>query len=396
MDENLNEAMRVKPLVGLLEALQGDPRFNQLSEVLNANFGLFTNDGQLVYLSRPAKLIFGIPRDFPTPNYNLCKDDNFFDTEYSALIKSALSGEVVFLPRVEYKFTHLSIAGKKVSPPIVLRIRLMPIQDAGRSSLVLAIYERVTENMASQPILLMQRSESASMLARGIAHEFNNVFASIKGVASIIELDLSPEDHRFPYLRKLGELVERGVKLISELVSYVRLTEPHFESVNLKDYTEHFLGLAKLMVPRSVELITDVSGQGYLRADTHRLDQALFNLVHNAIEAVQDTQTKQVRIRIEVSPRLEEWERELFEGGEKAPEVVRITIEDSGPGIPDEVYPRIFDPYFSTKEPKRNTGLGLNVSEVIIHEHEGLLVGSQRSELGGARFSVYLPIKPEQ
>lgn len=380
-----------EPLYQVLGRLCEDDRFFRIFLLLQASFAIFSTDGDLLFLSPSARSLLGLPEKGPVPEYNLTRDDNFVGTEYSSFIKSALACEEVFLPIVQYKFSGSSL-GQALNDVLPLRMSFHPIEDIdGRSLIILRIWKE-REDVRFQPILLMQRSESASMLARGIAHEFNNVLASIRSAVSIIQLDLDPSHPSHSYLKKLDELVNRGCKLISDLTSYVRVSEPVFEVMALQDYAEHFFGLAALMVPRGINLVTSVSGTNHIRIDIHRLDQALFNLVHNAIEAVSEAEVKTVSIKMEETS-LTGWESDLFE--ERISRAVRITVEDSGPGIPEEVYPKIFEPYFSTKEPRRNSGLGLNVAEQIVIEHSGILLAFPHGSLGGASFSIYLPLSKE-
>ncbi len=392
MNSDLRRELSNLSLPELLEILSSDERLISLSLFLNASMALFSTEGDLLYLSRNARFLFGLPDDAPLPTYNICKDANFQTTEYSSLIRAALSEEKVFIYELVYKPLPSSICPSSKYDEIKIKIDFSPIHDRNRQTIIFALFQKPVYDIRSQPILLMQKSESAAMLARGIAHEFNNIFASQKGIISLLELELSPAQSSYHYLKKFEELVDRGVNLITELTNYVRLTEPVKTFVAIQEYFEHFFGLARFMIERNIELNTNVSAQGYIKADTHRLDQALFNLLHNAVDAVRDSQEKKIRIMVDISF-IEELEREILE--DRLTSALRITIDDSGKGIDENIYPRIFDPYFSTKEPKRNTGLGLNVSEQIISEHGGVLLIFPKGELGGAKAVVYLPLSQE-
>jgi len=376
------------PIADVMACLESDERCHRLCNSLSFAYAFLTTEGKLKYINSVAREFFGIGKG-ELFDYDINKDPNFSKGELASFIKSALMGEEVSLPSLRYKAGQLSLLkGTKVSE-IPLLITFFPVKDSDGATLITMIFRKAYSSLAGQPIVLLQRSESAAMLARGVAHAFNNVFASIKSVVALLEMESSLGSDVRTYLRSLDELVARGVKLISDLTSYVRLSEPKFEEVKVQEYFERFVELAKLMAPSAVTIDSSFQVEGYFRIDKNMLDQALFNILHNSIDAVQDCETKTVKITANTLTE-DDWETELLKDYSQS--ALRITFDDSGRGIPPEVYPKIFDPYFSTKDPKRSSGLGLNVSQQIISEHGGIIVAYPKGELSGARFSVYLPI----
>ncbi len=392
MIEDCKRIVEKTPLVELLNFFEMDERVSRLPIVLHSPFLILDGDGKLRFISSAARELFGYSNKDPIPDYQITRDANFAKAELSSLLKPALSGEQVFMPIISYKFTRSSLAKTPTEEERRLRFSFFPVRDIDSKVYFVAKVERIEDEAKSQPLMLLQRSESASMLARGIAHEFNNIFASIKGVASLIKLDLDPSHSSYHYISQLEDLVERGVKLIKDLTNYVRITAPKLELMKVEDYFEHFRSLASLMVPRGVELDVEIHTSGTFKVDIKRLDHCFFNLLHNAIEAVQDSPTKKIRVRAD-KPSGEQWEKELL--GDAMLNMIRVMVEDSGPGIPEDIYPRIFEPYFTTKLDKRSSGLGLNVSQQIVAEHCGYIVAQPKGELGGARFVVFLPLAEE-
>jgi len=384
----IQDIIHKMPLADLMAYLESDERCRRLCNCLSFAYAFLTTEGKLRYINSVAREFFGLSSG-ELPDYDINNDPNFSKGELASLIKSALMGEEVSLPEVRYQGGHLSLLRGTAVSEIPLLITFFPIKDSDGETLIGMALRKAYSSFAGQPIVLLQRSESAAMLARGVAHAFNNVFASIKGVVSLLEMESSLGPSEKSYLGSLDELVARGVRLISDLTSYVRLSEPKFEEVKVQDYFERFVELARLMAPSAVTIDSTIEVEGYFRIDRNMLDQALFNILHNSIDAVQDSEAKTVKITAKVLT-ADDWEIELLE--DYSQNALRITFDDSGPGIPPEVYPKIFEPYFSTKDPKRSSGLGLNVSQQIISEHGGVIVAYPRGELSGARFSIYLPI----
>ena len=226
------------------------------------------------------------------------------------------------------------------------------------------------------------------MLARGVAHEFNNVFASIKAVASMLEVDIDTTHPGYTYLKRMDDLVTRGVALVRDLTDYVRTSESILVRTDVEKYFHRFAELARLMVPSKVELKVEVSTTGVFEADRKALDQALFNLVHNAVEATAECDDKKIALSVSDSV-LSDWQQELFKFPER--KVIRVSVSDSGPGLSEIVREHLFEPYFSTKSPQSSSGLGLSVTQQIIRRHSGVIFAEPKGPLGGASFTVYLP-----
>ena len=299
-------------------------------------------------------------------------------------------GQEIHFPPIDY-YTELDGAlGKGAKIQKTLAFSLSPMEDAGgRPILCLYISQPSPGEEVSQSVTLMQRSESVAMLARGVAHEFNNIFAAIRGITSLLQSDADSESTTATYLQKVNGLIDRGVKLISNLTSYARLHEPRISKLAVEDFFEDFASLIEFVVPKDVKLELSLKAGGSVEADPNSLRQALFNIVQNSFEAMLDVEEKRIRLNVsEVAPG-------NLPGGAfrfSTPSVLLVSIIDSGSGIPADLAASIFEPYFSTKDPQSSSGLGLNVTQQIIRRLGGVILAERTSELGGAAFSVYLPL----
>src|SRR4030042_1149082 len=217
------------------------------------------------------------------------------------------------------------------------------------------------------------------MLARGVAHEFNNIFAAIKGITSLLQPEVEAASEAAFYLNKMDSLVDRGVKLIENLSSYARLREPNAQRISVGEFFDGFTSLMDYVMPKDVKLEFHLEAEGTVEADPNSLRQAFFNIVQNGLDAMEPREDKRIRVAV-TELRAESLQGALLRFS--TPEVLLVSIADSGPGISDELAGRIFEPYYSTKNPQHSSGLGLNVSQQIARRHGGVLLEERSSSLG--------------
>jgi len=364
----------------------------QRAHSLRDSFLLLDSGGRAEYISPKARQLFRL-NDDAAPIYSIANDPNFERPETASLVKDALEGQETHFPPVDY-YTEIDGAlGKGANLQTTLAFSLLPIEDAGgRPILCLFISQPTLTDEVSQSVTLMQRSESVAMLARGVAHEFNNIFAAIKGIASLLQSEADSDSSTAAYLQKVNGLIDRGVKLITNLTSYARLHEPRVSKLIVQDFFDDFASLIEFVVPKDVKLELSLEAEGSVEADPNSLRQALFNIVQNSFEAMADTEKKLIRLEVSaVAP------GDLPGGAFRfsTPSVMLVSILDSGPGIPADLAASIFEPYFSTKDPQSSSGLGLNVTQQIIRRLGGVILAERTSKLGGAAFRVYLPLHKE-
>jgi signal transduction histidine kinase len=385
--------LRDEPIAQILRQMEDDPRANRLYDQLETSFLLLDSGGCAEYISPQARQLFKLNTDTATLPYSIVDDPNFERPETTSLVQDALMGQETHFPPIDY-FTELDGAlGKGAEIQTTLAFSLLPMEDAGgRPILCLHISQPSPGEEVSQSVTLMQRSESVAMLARGVAHEFNNIFAAIRGIASLLQSEADSESTTAAYLQKVNGLIERGVKLIANLTSYARLHEPRVSALVVEDFFEDFASLIEFVVPKDVKLELSLEAEGSVEADPNSLRQALFNIVQNSFEAMLDVESKRIRMEVsEVAP-------SSLPGGLfrfSTSNVLLVRILDSGPGIHADLAASIFEPYFSTKDPQSSSGLGLNVTQQIIRRLGGVILAERTSELGGAAFSVYLPLHKE-
>lgn len=226
-----------------------------------------------------------------------------------------------------------------------------------------------------------ERLAAVGQLAAAIAHEIRNPLASISGSVEMLAAmsDLEQDD------ATLMRIVIREVDRLNELITnFLEFSRPRPLNLARADLVELISGVVELFShdQRNHQLqialaLRDEAGAELAEApatvDLEAFRQIVWNLLNNAREAISDEAARR-EIRLQLNPAGEYW---------------RIAIEDSGPGIPDEVAERIFEPFFTTKD--AGTGLGLATLHRLVEQHSGRIRVAQAESLGGARFEILLP-----
>src|SRR5690349_7775755 len=223
---------------------------------------------------------------------------------------------------------------------------------------------------------LLQAGKLAAVgqLVTGIAHEINNPLATIMGQAEMLGRRLS-DPGPLERVTKIADCAMRAAKIVRGLQTFVRPQPHEMASLDLRDVVARVVSLREdAMRFNGVELLEDLAEDvPPVLGDASQLDQVVLNLVINAEQAVAAATTPRIAIGVGVHDSR-----------------VRLTVSDTGPGIPADILPRIFEPFFSTKAPNQNSGLGLSISYSIVQNHGGRLI-AESAPGGGATFSVELP-----
>ncbi len=220
------------------------------------------------------------------------------------------------------------------------------------------------------------RLSGLGTLAAGIAHEIRNPLVSIQTFFQLAPDRLHDEEFQNQFLGLAGEEVSRINRLIEQLLSYARSTNPEIGPVDLNDVFERALILLKPQARnRRIELSVSMpSGEAFIQANSDQLLQVIINLGLNAIQATPEGAGEVSLIADLVTrPNGRSW---------------RLLIRDAGPGVADDVKEEIFNPFFTTKD--EGTGLGLAISARIIGDCGGSISVDNNPE-GGACFCIELP-----
>lgn len=230
-----------------------------------------------------------------------------------------------------------------------------------------------------------RRMETIGAFASGIAHNVNNIIGAIAGFAETAELHLrgaSPARHD---LMEIRSAVGRARILVDQVLRFGRRAERPHEAVSLGPFVEETARLLGASLPSSITLhLGDHVSPTMLEADAVQLQQVLLNLCHNAAFAMPEGGS----IRCDIEHVALPSSRRLSHAAIRPGNYIVIAISDEGHGIPANVLPRLFDPFFTTRP--NGTGLGLSTAWEVVQQHGGSI--DVRSEVGrGSRFAVWLP-----
>jgi PAS domain S-box-containing protein len=233
-----------------------------------------------------------------------------------------------------------------------------------------------------------QKLEAIGTLAGGIAHDFNNILQPIIGYTDMALLELSPSSPLRKSLEQVLNASLRAKELIRQILAISRSTEEQQRiPIDISSIIKEALKLLRSSLPTSIEMRQKIL-KGVALADPTQIHQVLMNLCTNAAHAMADKGVLEVRLSPVDLSESDLADQLIFDL--KPGQYLRLTVSDNGCGMDAKTREHIFDPYFTTKEVGKGTGLGLAVVNGIIKRHDGAV--TVRSEPGkGTTFSVYIP-----
>jgi len=259
----------------------------------------------------------------------------------------------------------------------ILEVRIFPLADG------LAVYFRdvTAERGKEERLRQAQRLEAIGQTTAGVVHDFGNILAAVRGFAHLGQAATSSERaaHYFAEIDRAGV---KAAELTRQLLAFARQQELAPTVIDLNDVVEHLSSILAQLVSPGIELRFDLSPQPVaVFVDRSQLEQVLVNLVMNSSDAIDTSGTITV-VTSSSDPRSIAHERASPSGW--------LQVTDDGSGIPSEVMPRIFDPFFSTKPPETGTGLGLATIYGIVSQSGGA-ISVDSTPGSGTTMTVALP-----
>ncbi|MFW1678417.1 nitrogen regulation protein NR(II) [Pontibacter sp. JAM-7] len=229
---------------------------------------------------------------------------------------------------------------------------------------------------------LLTQHASARTLIRGLAHEIKNPLGGIRGAAQLLERELD-EPLLHDYTRVIIEEADRLRNLVDRLLGPRQL--PQMSSINIHAIMERVCSLITAESGQSIcfERDYDPSIPEFI-GDREQLIQAFLNIVRNGMQALNAANIEQPCIQLRTRAL-----RQITLGAEKHRLVCCVEIIDNGPGIPEDIFTRIFYPMVSGRA--EGTGLGLSIAQSIINQHQGLIECDTRP--GETRFQIFIPLE---
>ncbi len=254
---------------------------------------------------------------------------------------------------------------------------------------VVVVFRDVSEaRRLEEQLQQAQKMEALGTLAGGIAHDFNNILAAILGYTELAQDAVPLTSPVWPWLQRVLTAGLRAKDLVLQILAFSRNTPAERTPVSLAVVLRETLPFLRALLPATIAIEEYLTLEASLvLADATQMHQIVMNLSANAAYAMRDTGgILAVRLEaVEVDAAFAATHPALCLGP-----YVRLTVRDSGPGIPPDVLARMYEPFFTTKEVGQGTGLGLSVVHGIVESHSGAIL--VESTLGqGTTFTIYLP-----
>jgi two-component system cell cycle sensor histidine kinase/response regulator CckA len=302
-------------------------------------------------------------------------------TVWSERLSRLLNGESLIYETEHYKKDGTTINLEISSKAITI----------GEEVYIQSIHRDISEKKRLQSQLLhSQKMESIGTLAGGIAHDFNNILTSILGFTDLILDDGGTPNNISKQVRVIESSARKGSSLVSKLLSFARRGSIEAVPFEVNTIIEDTITMLSRIVSKNIAIETNLNHMiPPIIGDANQIEQILMNLIINARDAM--PQGGEIIIStdaVELSPDDVNFTADIRKGM-----FIKLSVRDSGTGIDQKHLDRIFEPFYSTKEVGKGTGLGLAMVYGIVKEHGGYI--NVESEIGvGTDFSIYIPASP--
>jgi signal transduction histidine kinase/CheY-like chemotaxis protein len=237
-----------------------------------------------------------------------------------------------------------------------------------------------------------QKMESLGALAGGMAHDMNNVLASIMAVASAMEAEMTADNPFADDVKVILNACKRGSNLTRSLLGFARRQRMNATVVSINKIVKEVKNILTHTLPVEIDIVLNLDTKlKNVMADEDQLNHILINICLNAADAMKGAGTLTIETQnIHIS-------EQNFKPYENIPtgDFVSVSVTDTGPGIPEEIENRIFEPFFTTKPKGKGTGLGLSMAYGIIKKHGGRIKIAKGCKKG-AKVIVELPAVNEK
>ena len=356
---------------------------------------------EALFEQAPAPMVF--IGDDRTTRYNRAAVE-LFGRDHEELIRLSFTADAPWIPEdqveVWAEMRRAVRAGESVSGSRFALIRpdgerrevegaAIPVlgPDGGRRGIVTVLSDMTDHLSLESQLRHAQKMEALGRLAGGIAHDFNNVLMAIMGYAEFVGADARAGRPVTPdHADQVISATRRAMELTARLTTFARRDAARSEPTDVAALVRDVLPLIKGLVPESIDIETHFAAGPAVKLDRSEFEQALVNLVVNAVDAMPNGG----RLTVEVEPVDLDADHASVRLGEVAGQYVQVAVSDTGIGMDEATRTRIFEPFYTTKGVGQGTGLGLSMVFAAIERASGRIRVYSEPE-HGTTFRIYLP-----
>ena len=357
------------------------------SAIQNAPQGIIVHQhGKIVYANRAAIVLFGGRGSKSNltghPFLSLVHPDS-----YQAALKRT---ENLYLTGGETPFINEKLLTKDGNA-FAAETSSVLIPYDGDTSILVTIKDITEKLMLEEQLMRAQKLEAIGTLVGGIAHDFNNTLAGITGNVFLAKMALHENGNPASELDHVEKLAFHASEMIQQLLAFARKTPIKIKPLLLADFIKEAIKLHRAVIPKNIMIKTKLAPESLvIQGDPSQLQQVLINLINNARHAVNDVIEPTIIIKLEKFQADSEFmERHQIEPSKA--DFARLTVYDNGYGIPEQIQPHLFEPFYTTKEVGEGSGLGLAMVYGAIKSHDGIIEVESQEKCCTA-FHLYFPL----
>ena len=269
-----------------------------------------------------------------------------------------------------------------------------PVYHSGKVISKLTMFRDITDKKSIEAQLRQARKmESIGPIAGGIAHDFNNILYMIVGNVELAMEDIPEWNPIHENLKEIKSAGLRAADIVRQLLNFSRQTDQELKPIGAVMVIKDALKFLRSTMPASIEIQQKFPDKEVaILGDPTQIHQVMMNLCINTSQAMEETGGV-LNILVEtitLNDRANDCNPDLTPG-----DWLKITVRDSGPGIRPDIIDRIFDPYFTTKDVGKGSGMGLAVVHGIVKNHHGIISVDSKSGQG-ATFTIFFPVVTER
>lgn len=234
-----------------------------------------------------------------------------------------------------------------------------------------------------------QKMEAVGTLVGGIAHDFNNMLSGLTGQLYLAKGKIKDNEEVYERLTKMEALAFRAADMVNQLLTFARKGTVNKTNLAINSFIKEASKLAQVGLPENIEFHCDMTDERMVAyADATQLQQVMMNLINNARDAVEGREHPVIRVKLDLAT---PEHPSLSRFNPTEPRYAELCVMDNGCGIKKEHLSRIMEPFFTTKEQGKGTGLGLAMVHGVVKSHHGF-VAVESEEGRGTTFRVFLPL----